>query len=125
MMLVAVGVLVAGACGAVARFVVDGAITSRVRGRLRVGTFVINVSGAFLLGVITGFTSVRVAPWLDDFATVLGTGLLGGYTTFSTDEWQTLLLRRQGAGVHGLVIGSGVVVSLALGALGIWLGEQT
>lgn len=84
-------IAVAGAAGAVARFVVDGHVLERTGGRLPWGTALINVSGAFALGIIAG-----AAP---DHAIVLilGTGFLGAYTTFSTWMLESLLLGESGA----------------------------
>lgn len=67
-----------GAVGAAARYLVELAVTARTGDRFPWGTTVVNVTGSFLLGVLTGIVSD---------ATVLaaaGVGLLGGYTTFST-----------------------------------------
>lgn len=73
-----VGLAVLGGVGAVLRFAVDSAIGRRAATLFPLGTFVINMSGSFLLGV---FASAAVGS-----ATlfVVGTGLLGSYTTFST-----------------------------------------
>lgn len=81
---IAMLVALAGGLGAVARFVLDGCITAARHRRLPVATFVINVLGSFLLGAVLGCTAV-----LPDAARILGTGFLGGFTTFSTAcvEW--------------------------------------
>ena len=85
--LLALGVAVAGGIGAAARMVLDGAITAATRIPYPVGTTVVNVTGSLLLGVVTGLAS-GLGPW----ALVLGTGLLGGYTTFSTASFETVRL---------------------------------
>ena len=63
------------------RFVVDGLVASRVRSTFPWGTLDVNISGSFVLGLLTGLSasSVLDVPWLF----VLGGGLMGGYTTFS------------------------------------------
>ncbi len=113
------GVAVGGGLGAVLRFVVDGAVT-RPRGRgLPLGTLVVNLSGALVLGILDGL----VLP--EHLALVVGTGVIGSYTTFSTwvFETQRLAEERQlwwalgnvalslaagiGAAVLGLRIGGG------------------
>jgi fluoride exporter len=73
-----IGVAVLGACGTYARFRVGAAVTARRPGDFPFGTFAVNLSGGFALGVLTG---LEVAA---DAMLALGTGLLGGYTTFST-----------------------------------------
>ena len=73
-----VGVGVFGAIGAWARFAVGGAVTARRPSAFPYGTFVVNLTGGFALGLLVGLSVVG------DALLVLGTGLLGGYTTFST-----------------------------------------
>jgi CrcB protein len=73
-----IGVGVMGAAGAYARFSVGATITARRPGAFPWGTFVVNLSGGFTLGSLTG------AGLTGDALLVLGTGFLGGYTTFST-----------------------------------------
>lgn len=114
-------VAVAGGVGAVARFVLDGVVRSRLASIVPAGTLVINVSGSLLLGVITGLVLVGVEP--SDFRVVLGTGLIGGYTTFSTAMIETVRLLQQRRLVAAAVNGIGMLI-LGLGAavLGVFLG---
>ena len=72
------GVAVAGALGALARFTVAGAVTARRPGAFPFGTFVVNLTGGFVLGLLVGLSVTGTALF------VAGTGFLGGYTTFST-----------------------------------------
>ncbi len=73
-----IGVGAFGAAGAYARFALAAAVTARRPGDFPAGTFVVNLTGGFALGVLTGFGVTGDALF------VLGTGFLGGYTTFST-----------------------------------------
>ena len=73
-----IGVGASGALGAYARYLVAGAISARRPSAFPIGTFVVNLSGGFALGVLTGLAVSG------DTLLVLGTGLLGAYTTFST-----------------------------------------
>jgi fluoride exporter len=73
-----IGVAVAGAAGAWARFYVGGLVTARRPSAFPYGTFTVNLTGGFLLGLLTGLSVTG------DALLVLGTGLLGAYTTFST-----------------------------------------
>ena len=109
------GIGLAGGVGAVARFVVDGAVATRAVSEFPLGTFVVNLSGAFALGVLAG-----VAPGRDAFI-VIGGGLLGGYTTFST--WMLETSDRARAG-RLAVAALNVVASLALGLAAVWLGRR-
>lgn len=112
-------VAVAGGVGAVLRFVVDGVARDLVGGRLPWGTAFINVSGSFLLGVLTGLAT-RGLP--AEVLAVLGAGLLGGYTTFSTASAETVRLLQQGRLAASAFYGAGVLVlSVAAGLLGLAL----
>ena len=119
--MIALLVALAGGVGAVARFLLDGAIRSRIALLVPAGTFVINVSGSLLLGFITGIVMVGAEP--TDFRVVLGTGFLGGYTTFSTATIETVRLLQQRRWVAAGVNGVGMLL-LGLGAavLGVFLG---
>ncbi|GAA3574279.1 fluoride efflux transporter CrcB [Microlunatus spumicola] len=115
----------AGGLGAVARFVLDGTVTAararRGGAAHPVGTTLINLSGSFLLGLLAGLAAGQVldAPGL----LVLGTGFLGGYTTFSTAAYETVRLAEGRRWAAALVHGLGqAVVATALAALGYLLG---
>ena len=114
-------VAVAGGVGAVARFVLDGLIRSRIALLVPAGTFVINVSGSLLLGFVTGVVMAGAEP--TDVRVVLGTGFLGGYTTFSTAMIETVRLLQQRRWGGAAVNAAGMLL-LALGAavLGVFLG---
>lgn len=120
--LVFVGVALAGGLGASARLLLDGIVRSRARSdALPWGTIAINLSGSFLLGVLLGLATGSLVS--ADWVRVLGTGFLGGYTTFSTASFETVRLlqeRRLGA---ALVNGLGVLCAAVVAAgLGVWAG---
>jgi CrcB protein len=109
----------AGGVGAGLRYVVDRLLTPARGMRFPWGILVVNVSGSFALGVITGL-GAAVAP---EVSLVLGLGLLGGYTTFSTVSVETVLLaqrRRRRDAVLNL-FGTLVLAVVAAG-LGLLLG---
>lgn len=109
----AVGVL--GGAGAIARYALDGAVSRRIASAFPFGTLAVNLSGAFLLGMLAGASLQR------DALVALGGGLLGSYTTFST--W---MFHSQQLAVRGRVAGAvlNVACSLALGLLAVWLGRE-
>ncbi|MBM7830523.1 CrcB protein [Agromyces cerinus] len=115
-------IVVAGGLGAGVRFVLDGLIRSRVRTAFPWATTLINVSGSFALGIIIGATlSNLLSP---ELALVLGTGFLGGYTTFSTASYETVQLIRQRRFAASFVSGVLMLVfSLTAAGLGLWLGS--
>lgn len=112
-----VGIMVAGAVGALARYELDGYISRRATA-FPWGTFVVNISGAFLLGLLFTVFSDRstVAPWLRSAVTI---GLLGAYTTFSTLSLETYRLMEQGSlGLAAL----NAFGSMAAGIVAIYIG---
>lgn len=113
---------IAGGVGAVCRFTLDGVIRARLAGTAPWGTITINLSGSLALGLLTGLAAASLLPaaWL----AVVGSGFLGGYTTFSTASVETVRLlqeRRVGAGA---AVGLGTLIAaVALAGLGLWLGS--
>ena len=114
-------VALAGGVGAVARFVLDGLVRSRVASWFPVGTVVVNVTGSFVLGLVTGLALAHVVP--DELRLVVGTGFCGGYTTFSTASFETVRLVEQRRVGAALLNGVGtLVVTVCVAGLGLWLG---
>ena len=114
-------VALAGGLGAALRLVVDGLVHSRVRTALPVGTLLINVVGSLVLGLITGLT---LALWLPEaWHLVLGGGLMGGFTTFSTASVETVRLAQDRRSFAALANGLGMLVlAVSCAFLGLWLG---
>ena len=110
----------AGATGAVCRFVVDGAVRGRWRSPLPVATMAINVSGSLLLGVLTGLVLYHGAP--ATLTLVAGTGFCGGYTTFSTASFEAVRLVQTGERKAACTsVAATVVGALCAAALGLAL----
>lgn len=102
------GVAALGGVGAVLRHVIDAAVTARTSRALPVGILAVNVSGAFALGA------------LDGSSTVVGLGLLGAYTTFSTWMLQTQVMLRDG---RRRLAATYAAASLVLGLLATLAGR--
>jgi CrcB protein len=118
-MLIALLVL-GGAVGAPARYLADGFVQSRTRGVFPWGTFAINVSGSFVLGVVTGAALYHGLGPLPNAA--IGTGFCGAYTTFSTFSYETVRLLEEGAVVTASLNAlASVAVGLVAAAAGIAL----
>ena len=122
--MIILGLIIAGALGAVLRYQVDRSVQRRVGSDFPLGILVVNVSGSLALGVLTG-AAVHHAlsnPWL----VVVGTGFVGAYTTFSTFTFDTVRLAENDQWGTSVVT---VAVSLALGlgaaAAGLALGSLT
>jgi fluoride exporter len=112
---------VAGAVGAPLRYVFDVLVSERSGSAFPFGTMVVNVSGSFVLGLITGLAMYHGLP--KTAKEVLGTGLIGAYTTFSTFSFETVQLLEDGElqGATANVAASLVAGGLAAAA-GIALG---
>ncbi|MDX6664844.1 MAG: fluoride exporter [Solirubrobacteraceae bacterium] len=108
------GIGLLGGCAAVARFLVDAAVSARAAGRFPAGTFVVNLSGSLLLGLLTGLTLSGNTLLL------LGSGVIGSYTTFSTWVFETHRLAEDG---DRLPAAANVVLSLVLGVGAAALGR--
>lgn len=109
----------AGGVGAVCRFALDGLLSSLSEADFPWPTVLINITGSLLLGLITGFAVSGLLP--EAWRLVLGTGFLGGYTTFSTTSVDTVRLVQQRRWAAGIVHGLGTLV-IAVGAAGLGLG---
>ncbi|MGE2728267.1 fluoride efflux transporter CrcB, partial [Mycolicibacterium vaccae] len=110
---------VLGGVGAVTRWAVDRQVSRRASGPFPYGILVVNVTGALLLGVVTGLTLPPTA------ALLAGTAFLGSYTTFSTWMSQTYELGEQGRRRAAVVnIALSVVLGVSAAFLGHWLATQ-
>ncbi len=109
-----------GGLGAVARFSADRFLAPRMPDGLPFATVVINVAGSFALGVLVG--AARWHGLHDGVVHVVGSGLLGGFTTFSTVSLDAVQQARQGRwGVAAAITGGGLLVCLVAGSAGLAL----
>jgi len=111
--------IVAGGLGAGARYLLDARIMRGRRDAFPLGIAIVNLTGSFLLGVLTGLGPVIAPVWLS----VLGVGVLGGFTTFSTVSVDTVLLAQRGRRDWAWtnLLGT-LVLCLVAAALGLLLG---
>src|ERR1700691_2027525 len=115
-MLGALFVALGGGIGSVARYLVSGWFASRFGPAFPYGTFVINITGSFIIGVFLAFAQQRVSlsPYWRLFFAV---GFVGGYTTFSTFEYESVRLLQEGEMLLGALYLVGSVVTGAVGAV--------
>jgi len=111
-------VMAGAALGGVARYIVGTAVSARYGGRFPLGTFLINVTGSFGIGLLMTILTERAAPH-PYWRLLLVVGVLGGYTTFSSFEWETFFAAKNGSGWIGLAY---VLSSVSVGYFAVWLG---
>lgn len=112
-LLVALG----GAIGATARYVVANVVHTFVARDFPWGTFLVNVSGCFVFGLVAGIGEARgtLTPVTRAFVLI---GILGGYTTFSSFTFETMTLLRAGHVAQAIGNSVGQVVA---GMLAFWV----
>jgi fluoride exporter len=113
-----VAVAAGAVLGANLRYAIDVWAAERWGAGFPYGTLIVNVSGAFVIGVFLSLVGERIdihPLWRLFFVT----GLLGGYTTFSSYAWEALTLAQDGALLRAALY---VIVSNVVGLLGVWLG---
>jgi CrcB protein len=113
-----VAIALAGALGALARYGLDGFVSRRAPSAFPWGTFVVNISGSFVLGLAFTLLTEHLtpAPWLRGAITI---GFLGAYTTFSTLTLETYRLLEDGA--VGLALAN-ILGSAGGGLVAVYLG---
>ena len=111
-------VAIGSAVGGVARFALATFLQQRVGPNFPLGTLVVNVSGSFLLGILLRYAlgTQAISP---EVRALLTTGFCGGYTTFSTFTYDTMLLIEDGQSQRAALY---VLLSVALSLAGAWLG---
>lgn len=107
-----------GAVGSVARFGLGSYVGARLGARFPYGTFIINVTASFLIGFLLTVLAEK-SDWNPSWRYLLSIGFLGGYSTFSTFEYETFRAFQDGEVV---IAGLNVVLSVVVGFIGVWLG---
>jgi CrcB protein len=111
-------VMTGAAFGGLARYLIASALTARMGGRFPIGTFVVNITGCFLIGLVSTILIER-AQASPTWGLLLVTGILGGYTTFSAFGWESVQLTRQG---NHLLALANIVASVVCGYIAVWMG---
>lgn len=120
-MIAALAVAVGGAVGAALRHLTDRAVSARQERPFPLGTVLVNVLGSFVLGVVSGLGMVLGPEW----TVALGTGLCGGFTTFSTAMVDAVRLARERRGAAALAVVLGTLLwALLAVAAGMTLGAR-
>ncbi|GIJ08133.1 fluoride efflux transporter CrcB [Micromonospora andamanensis] len=115
-------VALGAALGAPLRYLVDRAVQARHDSVFPWGTLTVNAVGSLVLGVLIGGAAVDAVP--GSLVALLGVGLCGALTTYSTFGYETIRLFEDGARRHALVnVGVSVVAGLAAAFVGVTLAE--
>lgn len=110
-----------GGIGAVLRYVLSSGLQRAVEGwTFPIGTFVVNMIGCFLIGLIMEMSQTK-ALLQGEARIFITVGLLGGFTTFSSFGYETMTLLRDGQYVDA---GLNAVLQVVLGLLFVWIGAQ-
>ncbi|MGW1025453.1 fluoride efflux transporter CrcB [Streptomyces sp. NPDC002577] len=110
-------VLIGAAVGAPLRYLTDRAVQSRHGTVFPWGTFTVNIAGSLILGLLTGAVAAGAAS--SHLQLLLGTGLCGALTTYSTFSYETLRLAETGT---GLLAAANVVGSITAGLAAAYAG---
>ena len=111
-------IAIGGALGAIARYQLASVIQSRMPVGFPYGTFVVNVTGCFIMGVVTVLLTDRLVVH-PNWRFLIPIGFIGAYTTFSTFELETFLAVSEQAWSTAL---ANVVASLVVGYVALWAG---
>jgi fluoride exporter len=114
-------VALGGALGSTLRFWAGGFVSSRFGTRFPYGTFAINITASFLIGFVMTLLAERT-HWSPNWRYLIPIGFIGGYSTFSTFEYETFRVFQDG---EFLIVGFNIVGSVVLGFLSVWLGVIT
>jgi fluoride exporter len=109
---------VGGCLGSILRFWVGSYIGSRMGTRFPYGTLVINITGSFLIGLVFALLTTRT-HWSSNWRYLIPIGFIGGYTTFSSFEYETLRTIQDGQIGLGFLY---VALSVVVGFVAVWVG---
>ncbi len=111
-------VAIGGGLGSMLRFWVGGIVSGRMGSRFPYGTFLINCTASFLIGFIITLLAEKT-HWSPNLRFLIPIGFIGGYSTFSTFEYETFRVIQDG---ELLIASLNVVLSVLVGFVAVWLG---
>jgi CrcB protein len=114
---------IGGAIGSIARYIAIKGIDERMQSMFPFGTFLVNVAGSLILGFVFGFTMTRTRG-AEELRLFIGTGICGGFTTFSTFAFENFLLIHEKPLFPALYVGFSVLLGVTAAALGYWAGKS-
>ena len=114
-------VVIGGGLGSALRFWVGSYVSERLGTRFPYGTFVINITASFLIGFILTVLAEKT-DWNPNWRYLIPIGFIGGYSTFSTFEFESFRAFQNG---EILITGLNIGLSVVLGFVSVWLGVIT
>ena len=118
-------VVLGGGLGSVARFLVGMQAMRTFGPGWPYGTFVVNIAGGFLMGVLVGFLAHRGGADQDRWRVLFGVGMLGGFTTFSAFSLETaLMVERRNYGQAGFYAVASVLLAVSALFVGLALARR-
>ena len=114
-------VAIGGALGSILRFWVGTYISNRIATRFLAGTFVVNMTACFLIGFVITVLAEK-SSWNPNWRYLIPIGFIGGYSTFSTFEYETFRVFQEG---DFLIAGLNVILSVVVGFVSVWVGVIT
>jgi fluoride exporter len=111
-------VAIGGGLGSMLRFWVGGVVSGRMGTRFPYGTFLINCTASFLIGFIITLLAEKT-HWSPNLRYLIPIGFIGGYSTFSTFEYETFRVFQEG---EILIAFLNVTLSVVVGFAAVWLG---
>ena len=109
---------IGGCLGSILRFWLGSYIGGKMGTRFPYGTFVVNITGSFLIGLVLALLTART-QWSANWRYLIPIGFIGGYTTFSSFEFETLRTMQDGRIGLGLLY---VATSVIAGLVAVWGG---
>jgi CrcB protein len=114
---------IGGMFGSIARYVTSISVDAKLNSVFPYGTFVVNILGSLILGLIIGWVNVRGGS-SQSMKLLLATGFCGGFTTFSTFALENVNLLNDRVGIAVIYIVASLIAGILAVVLGLWISRS-